>query len=463
MRRYVTAEDFYFHNECDRKVYLAHHGDPALAEPPSAFQRWLMAQGRAYEAEFVGDAVDLRAFYPPGDLEAGFAATHQAMREGRATIYHGVLVHGEMAGIPDLLRRVDEPSTLGDWHYYPVDIKLGSSLKDSYQLQIMMYLHLLEGIQGLRPAVGGIILKNRQEVMVPFDEPLFEGTMQAVRPLTSGHEVPPFISSICDECKWRSVCLPVAESAQDASLLSGLQRRSWEALRDQDLGTLSAVASADLQELQAIPGIGAKTASRLQLQARALLTGEMTILNSPELPVSPVEIFFDVESVPTLDLFYLMGTIIQQEDQMDFVYDLATSPDEERVMWRSFLDRMSETEGLIFHYANYERQTVQALDKRYGPDPRVTSLLERMFDIGQSIKDNLVLPLRSTSLKAVAPWLGFEWRGFTAAADDSMVEYVTYLEDEDERHLDHILLYNEDDCLATLQIRNWLADLSSPH
>ena len=63
----------------------------------------------------------------------------------------------------------------------------------------------------------------------------------------------------------------------------------------------------------------------------------------------------------------------------------------------------------------------------------------------------------------VAPWLGFEWRGFTAAADDSMVEYVTYLEDEDERHLDHILLYNEDDCLATLQIRNWLADLSSPH
>ena len=44
-----------------------------------------------------------------------------------------------------------------------------------------------------------------------------------------------------------------------------------------------------------------------------------------------------------------------------------------------------------------------------------------------------------------------------------MVEYVTYLEDEDEGHLDHILLYNEDDCLATLQIRNWLADLSSPH
>ena len=459
MSQNITAEDLYLYTECDRKVYLRHHGDRTRALAPSPFQRWLMGRGAAHEAEIVGDFAENRVSYPPGDLAKGFALTVAAMATGQPRIYQGVLLHDDMVGIPDLLIRVDEPSDLGRWSYYPVDIKSASSVRKSYALQVMMYCHLLDEIQGLRPQVGGIIVKDGTEVVVPFDDELFDKALESVVSLAGGNEVQPFISSLCKECEWREVCMPLAEASQDASLLPGVQRRSWKVMQARGLGTLAAVAAASLDDLLAIPYLGEKKAKLLPLQAQALLSNEMLILQRPQLPTSPTEIYFDVESVPTLDLFYLMGTIIQHGDQREFIYDLATGPDEERAMWGTFLDRLSRTEGVIFHYANYEQQTIRKLDGRYGPDPRVPHLLERMVDIEKSIKQNLVLPLTSTSLKAVAPWLGFEWTGVTETADDSMVEYIKYLEDADTRRLDNILAYNEDDCLATLEIKDWLTTL----
>ena len=40
-----------------------------------------------------------------------------------------------------------------------------------------------------------------------------------------------------------------------------------------------------------------------------------------------------------------------------------------------------------------------------------------------------------------------------------MVEYIKYLEDADTQRLENILTYNEDDCLATLEIKDWLTTL----
>ena len=71
--------------------------------------------------------------------------------------------------------------------------------------------------------------------------------------------------------------------------------------------------------------------------------------------------------------------------------------------------------------------------------------------------DNVVaLPLRGYSLKDVAPWLGFAWTGKTQGAEDSMMEYLRWLEDGDSAHLDHIVQYNRDDCYATHRVYAWL-------
>lgn len=126
-------------------------------------------------------------------------------------------------------------------------------------------------------------------------------------------------------------------------------------------------------------------------------------------------------------------------------------------MWDSFLQRMDALGGPVYHYGFYERTAISQLMERHSPgDPRALALLDRCIDLHKAIRASFVLPLHSESLKSVAPWLGYQWSGVTQQADDSIVEYVNYLDDGDEHHLQHILHYNEDDVRATLLIRDWL-------
>ena len=459
MRRYITAEDLYFHNECQRKVYLAHQDVDAVRKAPSAFVAMLLERGREHEATVARNLGAQRVIFEPADLESGFSHTLEAMRAGWPVIHGGVLIHDGMAGIPDLMLRVDEPSVSWEWHYRPVEIKLGSSLKTEYKLQVMMYVHLLEQLQEVRPE-GSVILGDNSEVSVAFDEATFSRVIGEVMELAGGREVPPFIFSVCKECPWHDQCLDIAEKAQDTSLISGLRRNAWDSLRSAGILTLSQLADADQEQLISLHGISQSRAARLPLQAQALITGEMIVLDTSLLPRAKTEIFFDVESIPGDDLYYLLGAIIREGDSVQFVYDLAHSAEEERAMWGSFLDRMQHIDGPIFHYAAYEKTTIKKLDERYGPDPRIDELIGRLVDVEKAVRNNVILPLRGTSLKVVAPWLDFKWRGTTDNAGDSMVEYLRYQEDGNQQHLDSILQYNEDDCEATLVIRDWLDTVS---
>jgi len=186
----------------------------------------------------------------------------------------------------------------------------------------------------------------------------------------------------------------------------------------------------------------------------------MIQIGTPHLPeAGDPELFFDVESVPMEGLFYLMGLLVRRGKRMTFEYDLARQPEDEAAMWVSFLQRVDCIQGWVYHYGWYERTAVKTLMDRYGQDPRGQMLLDRMIDLQRVLRDSVVLPLRGYSLKDIAPWLGFEWSGETRHADDSILEYLRWLQTGRQKHLDHIVHYNEDDVRATVTVRDWLLTL----
>ena len=96
------------------------------------------------------------------------------------------------------------------------------------------------------------------------------------------------------------------------------------------------------------------------------------------------------------------------------------------------------------------------LKKRYGDDNRAMRLSDRLVDLLAIINNNLALPLKSYSIKAVAPWLGYHWTGNTQTAADTMIEYALWLRNQNRVHLDNILVYNRHDCRAMVVIKDWL-------
>jgi predicted RecB family nuclease len=134
------------------------------------FVELLWQKGLQHEQRIIkkiGDFLDIRE----GTIEERCQKTLEAMRNGTALIYQGVLKHENLLGVPDLLRKLEEGS------YVPIDIKSGMGLegadeetgeegkpKKHYAIQLCLYNELLKK-HGLASHDKGKILDiNGEEV-----------------------------------------------------------------------------------------------------------------------------------------------------------------------------------------------------------------------------------------------------------------------------------------------------------
>ncbi len=65
-------------------------------------------------------------------------------------------------------------------------------------------------------------------------------------------------------------------------------------------------------------------------------------------------------------------------------------------------------------------------------------------------------PVGSYSLKELATYIGFKWRDETPSGALSIQWFNEYLKTKDEAILKRILEYNEDDCKATMVLKDEL-------
>jgi len=91
--------------------------------------------------------VDLNGVSESGAL----VQTQEAMDSGADIIVQGALKDGSWFGRPDVLRKTDVPSGLGDWSYEPYDCKLSRETKAATILQLSHYAALLAVLQGREP------------------------------------------------------------------------------------------------------------------------------------------------------------------------------------------------------------------------------------------------------------------------------------------------------------------------
>ena len=69
--------------------------------------------------------------------DADYDATQDAMRRGVEYIHQASLRNNAMRGSADLLKRIDQPSSLGNWSYVPIECKLASKPKTTFLVQAL--------------------------------------------------------------------------------------------------------------------------------------------------------------------------------------------------------------------------------------------------------------------------------------------------------------------------------------
>lgn len=479
----VVSEDLLLNfQRCDRRAFLDLYGDPEHRDPPSDYLSKLHQDSIAHQQTVIKDWPAVIPAYPHRDWAAGAQATLDLMWQGAERISRGILISTDANGTvllsrPKLLVRQPGASIFGDWHYMAVDIKLGKRAKSDYQIIAAYHTHVLAEVQGAWPETSLLILRHQNVYEVDlFDQvpKMLEVLGDCVNTLQNGQEPEVFIArNRCDLCHWFSHCYTQAKVTNHLSLLPGVTPNRYAHLENLALTSVADLSAASPESLEDLPGFGTHVAQKLVRQAQAtyaqqpLLTmhGENLIRDNRTvveqlLPTAPVELYFDIEAAPERELIYLHGVLaIDRRSNTDTFHALvAEHPDDEKRIWEEFLELAHQyPTAPIFHFCPYEYQTIKKLASFFEtPVERVEPLLERFVDVHDSIVQMVTLPIESYALKAIARWVGFEWRDEGANGAQSIYWYDQWLETSDRTFLDTILRYNEDDCRATWLVKDWL-------
>ncbi len=493
---YITASKLYDYLQCPHRVWRDQYGpQDEKAEDENLFMKLLWERGVLHEKEIIKKLGEFENL-SHGTLDARSKATDNAMKQGVALIYQGVLKFENLLGIPDLLQKT------GIKTYIPIDIKSGRGygeyiadgelkLKKHYAVQLSLYAEILNSLDYASEYKGIIIDGSNEYVDYDLNLPIGKRDTRTyfdyycvlkneVYSLIEnrGQNIPA-LGSVCKNCVWQESCKKWIFEQDDLTKIFYLGRRKRDGLNDVfgikktkelvslDLRKLLHMRNENVSRLKGFQ-LGEKTLQQIHKRALIMEVEKKPVLYEPiNLPKTKFDLYLDIEDDPMRGIVYLHGIYEKTDGKERFIPFVAGTNDEagERKafeeLWK-YLRSFESEEYSLYFYSSHEKSVYKCLGEKY-PDIITPDEVQTFFQQENVIDlyTDIIFkktdwPLSSYSLKEIASYLGFEWRDETPSGALSIQWYSEYCENLDEKILQRILDYNEDDCKALMRIKEWL-------
>jgi len=496
----LSASDLSNHLSCRHLTVLdldvANGGRP-VPDWNSPDARILQERGIAHENAYVEhlrtSGLAVVSFRDCDSDEQAVADTLLAMQGGVDIIVQPAFSDEGWFGRADVLRKVARPSSLGSWSYEPYDCKLAHETKAATILQLSLYSHLIEVVQGVLPEFmyvvppGETFERERYRVLdyVAYYRHVKSRLHAAVNAGDDDIETYPEPNPHCEVCRWQQECDRERRNDDHLSLVAGISRLQRKQLAIWDTTTMAALAAFPVP-IPRRPDHGSRESyvrvreqARVQVASRESgryvhevlqVTDEHGLNLLPE--PSPGDIFFDLEGDPFVGLNgreYLFGAVLADADQPVYERHWALTASEEKDAFTWFVDlamaRWAQYPTMhIYHFAPYEPSALKRLMGRYGirEDEIDRMLRAKLFvDLHTLIKRSVRASVEQYSLKALEAFHGFTRRIPLSEAGQAMRAMQHALEAERALEVSDavkqaIVLYNGDDCFSTRSLRDWL-------
>jgi predicted RecB family nuclease len=368
-----------------------------------------------------------------------------------------------------------------DGTYEVVDTKLARHAKPAYILQLCFYSEQVALIQGRAPRLMHVVLGSGERVSFRPEE--FGAYYRRLRgrlerfvadpPATEPWPVPH-----CDICDFLPLCNARWDAVDHLSRVAGIRRSQIDKLAAAGIATLAALGRAPEEPPPGFPEDAfARIREQAELQLAARETGrDSYVLLEPQpesgfalLPdPSPGDLFFDFEGNPFWDasggLEYLWGIL---DVERNFTPLHAHDHDTERAAFEQFIDlvreRLTRFPDLhVYHYAQYEITALRRLMGKYGTrEAELDDLLRRgvFVDLLRVVRNGLRASRPGYGLKELETFLDFDRAAEIKEGGASIIAFEQWMQTRDDALLAQIDAYNEEDCIATLLLRDWLLAL----
>lgn len=321
----------------------------------------------------------------------------------------------------------------------------------------------------------------------------------------------PALFSGCKLCHWYSSCKAWCQENNHTSLIYKLGRSFSDKLsEDADIHTVRELARVDVDQLMEekesrkkdgenfLHGMGEGHLVPMVRRARYMSSGAegVRILNPISFPKAPVELHIDLETDPTQDLVYMHGVVIRKatdkkyypyngkDENVEYKAFVAeeVSKEEEKNTLQVFWDFIrTQKDYVVYHYSHYEKTMYRKLMEKY-PGVVTPEELDKFFnpehciDLYKIVDRDTDWPLSSYSLKDIAKSIGFDWKvekadtSIGAPEKASGAASIRWFNDwvkakkagtpsnYTDQLMRKILDYNEDDCMATIVLKDYLEE-----
>jgi predicted RecB family nuclease len=476
----------------DQAVATGRRARPPFYPDPSA--DLLRARGQEHEAAYLAAlAESSRVEAIPDHAPDAALRTLDAMKRGVPFVYQGTLQHGaRWLGRPDFLRRVELPSSLGEWSYEPIDVKLARSAKATALLQLCFYSDLLAHTQGVLPRRMALVLGDMREES--FETARYAAYFRRVRRAFEGalafaSDTYPEPVSHCDVCDYAAECDARRRADDHLSLVAGITTAQRRALYVASVRTVNELGALPLTRPSVVGGIGHAALTRVREQARVQVEGREVgallyelLPDAPEgrglamLPEpSPGDLFIDFEGDPYAlgdgveYLFGVAGPPSGDEPQPSYTGLWAFDRDAERVAFERFMAFVVKRRALhpgmhLYHYNHYEPTALKRLAGRYAVCVDALDALLRgnaFVDLYRAVKQSIRASVESYSIKRLEPLFGYERAIPLRDANRCLAAFEAWLElrptdAPDDPVRETIEGYNRDDCFSAMHLRDWL-------
>ena len=472
----INAELLLQYQRCKRRPFLDIHGERRWVNTGNDLIYKLQQDKITHQKSVLSELAYEQPQYPRKDWYSAHKATVELMQKGVEYIHKGAIITDYTSNVtlvshPHLLIKQPGQSQFGDWYYAPANIELGKRPKQEYQVVVAFHAHVLTQYQQSEVDSAWLILRGKDKgYPVDLDKwiPQMEAILvEFINSLQQDEAPEIFISrQRCSLCHWHNDCYANAKSQEHLSLLPGVTPPRYAQLQELNITTPQNLADTNPELLENLIGFDYQVATKLVVQAESTIKSHPLLLPFNYDTIQSlefnhfIELYFDIEAQPDLNLNYLLGVLLvdKRNHTEQFYCFLAESPEDEEAVWQQFLDLVWQyPQAPIYHFCVYEFDTVKRLSKLYNtPRKYVSPVLNRFVDIYEYLIQNVTLPVESYALKAIARWLGFEWRNPEASGAKCIYWYDEWLKTGDRTLLETIQLYNEDDCKATCRVKEWL-------
>lgn len=459
MKKTITREILESFLKCNYKGYLQYAGHQG---EKSDYDLMLIESRTQVRARAKNKILTL---HEGDEVQKHVDLTHFLLKKGYLFLFEAGLHNRSVSLVFDGLRKTEGRSKLGNHHYIPILFYESFKIRKDQRLLLELYGLFLAELQGRIPSFGAIYCGRECRVrkIHLFPDPAkTERLLEQVKQLHDSGFIPiHLLNDHCDICEFRQRCHRQALEEDNISLLRGIGEKEVKAKRKKGIFTLTQFAHTFRPRRKGKRAIQ-NTRHYYALQAMAIRDKRVYVLGTPQLSISPVQIYFDIEGIPDERYVYLIGMIICDgisEKQYSFWAD--TEHQESKIFYE-FLNIVAQYDDFcLFCYGAYEKAFLRRMRKRAWRKKQVDRVSNRLVNTLSLIYSHFYFPTYSNSLKDIGDYVGCSWADKKASGTQSIVWRMKWEDARDEKWKRKLMNYNLEDCVALRRVTEFIYSVGS--